>query len=226
MLLKENPFKENYNPYFSEDDYTKPSSACEHEEVFFIEAVACKNARHHNRIRITESKHPFYYGGGSPVPFSIERLDQDIKPFKVWKSRVLKSINANTGLSILDTFKIEIEESRYMLEFEDGWDDGEAKAISPLLFETSCKIVYDYLERLYLSGKPKSNPAINPVSDGSIDFEWSSERSRLLLNFKIKQDGEIEGNYYGDLWNNKLATKGSVPTDKVYTHLLDWMQYL
>ena len=225
MHLKENPFKEDYNSYFSEADYIKSSSVCELEKELII-GIECKHFRHNDSIRITEDKPTSYYGGGFPSPISIERLGQYNRPFKVWRSKVPRLFNANTDPSILASFKVNVEESKYILDFKDGWDDGEAKAISPLLFETSCKIVHDYLERLYLSGNPKPNPSISPVSDGSIDFEWGSEKSRLLLNFKIKQNGEIESNYYGDLWNNKLATKGSVPADKVYTHLLDWMQYL
>ncbi|WP_293785740.1 hypothetical protein [uncultured Pedobacter sp.] len=130
------------------------------------------------------------------------------------------------GYKPLEAFNIVIEEAKYMLDLEEGWDGDIASPIDPILFNRACKCISDYIEAVY---NDKffviQSPSIDPVGDGSIDFTWRLNNARMLINFKYVQN-RILGHYYGDLQNNEIPIKGNVPTDKVYEHLMKWMQNL
>lgn len=123
----------------------------------------------------------------------------------------------------LDAYKELVNHSRSMLELEYGWDEEGAEKIDPSLFEKSSAIIFEYIRCIfakYQSVLP--NPRINPVPDGTIDFEWYNEKARLLINFRFEKN-VIMAYFYGDLLNNTMPIKGSVPIDKVYSHLMEWM---
>lgn len=123
-------------------------------------------------------------------------------------------------------YKSLVKKSEYMLNLKLGWDEDEAEAIEPELFRTSTTCVLEYVKAIYQNRHVLlENPKILPVPNGSIDFEWNTENARLLINFRRVGD-QIVGFFYGDLYDNKLAIKGNVPTDRVYNHLMEWMQNL
>lgn len=126
----------------------------------------------------------------------------------------------------LQKFNAVIENAKSILHLDNGWDEDEGKAIDPVLFYTSSKLISDYIEAIYHDkGFIIRSPQINPVPDGSIDYEWRHEGARMLINFREESE-VIRGYYYGDLKDNIIPIKGSVFADQVYEHLMKWMQYL
>ncbi|WP_157263818.1 hypothetical protein [Pedobacter sp. Leaf176] len=126
----------------------------------------------------------------------------------------------------LDLFNQTISKSKYILELEKGWDDADAPRIEPLLFNTACKCISNYIESIY---KEKffviQSPEIAPVADGSLDFSWQLDNARMLINFRSFNE-EVFAYFYGDLKDNKIPIKGNVPAKEVFEHLMKWMQYL
>ena len=130
------------------------------------------------------------------------------------------------SLNPLEQFNKVVNDSLHILDWDNGWDDGKAISIDKRIFFTSTDCISKYIENIfYEQGVVINSPTINPLVNGSLDFEWISEKVRFLINFRV-QDESIIGYYYGDLYNNRLAIKGTIPTDKVYDHLMKWMQNL
>lgn len=126
----------------------------------------------------------------------------------------------------LEAFNNIIEEAKSMLDLEEGWDGDIAKPIDPVLFNASCKCISDYIEAVYNDKYfVLPSPTIEALGDGSIDFTWRLNNARMIINFRYEEN-KIMGYYYGDLLNNELFIKGSIPTDKVHEHLMKWMQNL
>jgi len=157
-------------------------------------------------------------------------ITSHIHVFQQTNRSILKKIDVWRELAKIEnplqTFNEVIEKSKYILDFTEGWDEDAGIPIEPVLFYTSSKIISDYIEAIYNEkGFIIKSPQINPVPDGSIDFEWRMESARMLINFRYEQKF-IKAYYYGDLQNNHIPIKGSVPTDQVYEHLMKWMQFL
>lgn len=126
----------------------------------------------------------------------------------------------------LEEFQRTVDASSYILELEDGWDDNTARAIDRDLYRQSASCISKYIESIFFqTGVVITSPTINPLSNGTLDYEWSGQSARFLMNFRIDGDS-VKAFYYGDLYNNRLPIKGSVPCDKVYDHLMKWMENL
>ncbi|EOR95462.1 hypothetical protein ADIARSV_1378 [Arcticibacter svalbardensis MN12-7] len=137
----------------------------------------------------------------------------------------LDDFRASSQHSLLE-FNKAVNESRYILELAEGWDGDSGQVITTELFTKSSNCIGCYIKSIFLEQNfILESPAINPVPNGSIDFEWRNTKGRLLINFRYINQ-EIIAYFYGDLYNNKLAIKGNIPTKKVYDHLMKWMQNL
>ncbi|TCC98490.1 hypothetical protein [Pedobacter hiemivivus] len=135
---------------------------------------------------------------------------------------VVSQIEALTNRSFQDA----VEKSQCIIDLEEGWDDEEAKPIDEKLFNESTNRIRSYLlEVSRETGNFISSPKINPVVDGSIDFEWSLKNVRLLINVRQTEKRPI-AYYFGDLNNKELSIKGNVPLDCNYEHLSKWMKFL
>lgn len=126
----------------------------------------------------------------------------------------------------LSIFQNLIEESRWILKLEKNWDDNGGLQISNELFEKTTEIIYKYFKFILEIDKCLIQyPSINPLPNGSLDFEWDLESARFLINFRFER-GEILGFYYGDLHNKRMSIKGNIPIDKTYEHIAKWMIFL
>lgn len=199
-------FKNDYTIWSSDEEEKYGSEIIEHSNDGFINIDSLVTKRfstdgYIKRRPWSENRHTIY------------------KKFDFW-SGILTHDNP------LSDFNEVIEKSKVILNLQDGWDEGDAKPINPFLFNTSCKCISDYIEAIY-SDKYFiiKSPQINPVPNGSIDFEWQLPTARMLINFRIEDD-VINAYYYGDLRNNEIPIKGSVRTNQIYEHLMKWMQFL
>ncbi len=136
------------------------------------------------------------------------------------------SFTVESNVDPLKNFNELVEESKYILTLEAGWDEDVAEKIDPDLFFNSTSIISKYIEEIYDHHKfIIQNPEIGALPNGSLDFEWKTQNARLLINFRIHNES-LHAFYYGDLFDNKLPIKGNVPIDKVYSHLKEWMSQL
>jgi hypothetical protein len=115
-----------------------------------------------------------------------------------------------------------IENSRYILQLEEGWDEENALAIDKSIWETATnflRLYGSYFTETFLS--PMELPEINPTRNNSIDLEWRTEKGRLLINFSNQSD---LATYYGDRYSNIDNIKGSVDVNEVKEYLAVWMK--
>jgi hypothetical protein len=128
----------------------------------------------------------------------------------------------------LNKIKKRVEESRRMLLLEDNWDDDGAIAINPEIFNRATRFLEDYALRIFdVSDKILIAPDIMPVSDGSVDLEWSLENSSFLINFK--NTVEDIAFYYGEFKDNDnitFDTNGQINTTAVNDKFASYLSYL
>lgn len=117
-----------------------------------------------------------------------------------------------------------IEQSKYILELEKGWDEENAMRIDSNLWTKAVKFLCSYAQ--YISNnfeRVLETPEINPCKDGSIDLSWRTTSSRMLIN--IRQTGkDTLAYYYSDLYNNIQPNKGWVKLEPIDPSLSIWMK--
>ncbi|MEX2411970.1 MAG: hypothetical protein WD607_11510 [Candidatus Paceibacterota bacterium] len=121
--------------------------------------------------------------------------------------------------------KTEIEESKYIIELEESWDDGGAKKIPEVVYRNAIDFLIKYVNYIEKNFQlALSTPEINPCVDGSIDLSFRTEKARMLIN--IQNEDNANAVFYGDLYESKVPIKGMVPIENVYEHLASWMKEL
>jgi hypothetical protein len=110
-----------------------------------------------------------------------------------------------------------IDDSRYILNLDDDWDDAGAIAYDTNVWEKAIEIVIDmHLKAFKLFDIELDYPEINPGPDGSIDFEWVTDNYEILANFLTKEN-IID--FYGETVNGS-SFKGSFGCDDNCSSLL------
>jgi hypothetical protein len=127
----------------------------------------------------------------------------------------------------LDKIYAEIKYSKSLLDLKSNWDDNDAIPINPIILNRATSFLENYAKRILdLYRKTLITPSIMPVSDGSIDLEWTTKSSSFLINFK--NSNEEVAFYYGEYRDNETIlfdTNGQVSTqtinDKFASYLAD-----
>ncbi|MCX6269816.1 MAG: hypothetical protein NTU44_01100 [Bacteroidetes bacterium] len=120
----------------------------------------------------------------------------------------------------------EILHSNFIQDLEDGWNDFEAPAFSKDVIFNAQAFLAKYAIAIHnIHGDVLPPPEINPVSNGSIDISWWTQKARMLINIK-KIEGKILASYYGDLYNNENPKKGSINVTELDFSLITWMRNL
>ena len=90
-----------------------------------------------------------------------------------------------------------IEDSKYMLELEEDWDDEGGMPIDEVTFERASDFLLGYAEWL-LDNKNVviQTPEISPGPENSIDIHWRLENYRMLIN--IPSNPQKQAGFYGD----------------------------
>lgn len=97
--------------------------------------------------------------------------------------------------TLLDVFQ-KIEESRYLLDFKENWDDEGSPAYLLSTWKKAVKFVANYTGLIYETFlKSIPTPEIYHSFNGSIDILWKSDKYQLLIN--IPADNS-PAKFYGD----------------------------
>ncbi|MBA7567308.1 hypothetical protein ES708_09018 [subsurface metagenome] len=120
----------------------------------------------------------------------------------------------NTLLHIYD----EIEESKYILQLKDNWDDEGSPSYKKSTWIKTIKFIIN----LSNSALDKCDliiprPKIYHGSNGSIDILWKNEDFRLLIN--VPEDIESSATFYGDDYD-KQKIEGTFNPGKLNSGLL------
>lgn len=106
----------------------------------------------------------------------------------------------------------EILKSKYMLEFEDNWDDEGSKAYDIETWNRAISFLACNAQ-FFLSryGEIIDTPIIAHSLNGSIDIYWKNKDFYLLIN--IPQNIEESATYYGKNLNTNEHAEGSKKLD-------------
>ncbi len=116
-----------------------------------------------------------------------------------------------------------VDQSKYILTLEEGWDGEDGSPVNKAIWETATSFLrayVKYIDQRY--GFSFDLPEINPLRDGSIDLEWRTSKGRLLINFNEKHPHEAS--FYGDRYADEDSIKGNVDVKEVKEHLAIWMK--
>lgn len=118
-----------------------------------------------------------------------------------------------------------IENSEYILNLKDDWDDENALGCNPFIYYRAIEILTRYSQNLLTSyGIVIDKPEINLAKDGSIDLEWRTDSVILLIN--IQNTDIIDVHYYGEDFKTKTILKGFIDSFRINKDLAFWMQKL
>jgi hypothetical protein len=114
-----------------------------------------------------------------------------------------------------------IETSRYILAYEDNWDDEgslgyqEATWLRATNFIKEASISYQKV-----CGTWAAPPRILPGPDGSIDIHWKTPIREVLIN--VPANDETLAGYYGSS-NSNITIKGKLDPSAQNLWLLAWL---
>lgn len=110
-----------------------------------------------------------------------------------------------------------IEQSKYLLEFKDNWDDEGAKKYAPKTWIKATKFIGSYATWLLnIYNRVLATPKIYHGPEGSIDIYWKTEQYNFLIN--IPELGDI-ATFYGDDYE-KQGIEGFFPLENFKESLL------
>lgn len=120
----------------------------------------------------------------------------------------------------------EIERSERLKTLGKNWDLQGADPVDLEVYESAVTFLRSYSEYLLNVSRVRiATPEINPCRNGTIDLSWRTDRARMLINIRRKEN-EMTAFYYGDLKNDNEPIKGHVPANKIANHLAIWMENL
>jgi len=96
----------------------------------------------------------------------------------------------------MSELRMKIEESKYILELGNNWDDDGAIEIKKSTWIRAIKFLVKYSMKILDVGKIMAVPIISPNPNGSIDLGWKSDSYIMLIN--IPEDSNILPSYYGN----------------------------
>jgi hypothetical protein len=120
-----------------------------------------------------------------------------------------------------------IEQSKYILKFEDDWDDEGSPAYKVSTWERATTFLRRSAQLLWKEYHVALDaPKILPGPAGSIDLHWKTTRRELLIN--IPDTPDEPANFYGDDSASnehpaKQTIKGILDTAKDNQWLLMWL---
>ena len=84
----------------------------------------------------------------------------------------------------------------YIMNLPDNWDGNDAPSFNEKTLERVFSLLKNILDKLWNEMIKISIPLIQPVSDGSIDINWETDKFELLINIPEEQNELI--NLYGE----------------------------
>jgi hypothetical protein len=120
-----------------------------------------------------------------------------------------------------------IEQSKYILTFQDDWDDQGSPAYRSATWQRATGFLSRGAQQLWEENHLSLDvPKILPGPAGSIDLHWRTLHRELLIN--IPDAVDEPANFYGDDSISKehppsQMVKGVIDTSKDYLWLLMWL---
>ena len=123
----------------------------------------------------------------------------------------------------LKQFAATLEESAYLLELEDDWDDEGGTAVDFDTWKRTVEFLAGYANHLYkYQGFVLDPPEIEPGPGTSIDLTWRGESYRLLVN--VPSNPEQPMGYYGDNRQGENSIKGKLKSGPVQPYFAIWLK--
>jgi hypothetical protein len=124
----------------------------------------------------------------------------------------------------------EIIHSQSYLALEDDWDSFGASAVDTEIYKNCIDWLIQYSTYIYSSSKiVLKGLEINLCPNGSLDLSWVTEKARLLINFKIKDD-TMRAFFYGYITSNtsnqQTERRGEIDLSTFDESLAVWMRSL
>ncbi len=99
---------------------------------------------------------------------------------------------------------LEIEQSKYMLEYPDNWDDEGSLPYKKSTWKRAVQFIANYAEWIYATNyQVILCPKILHGPTGSIDIYWRNEDFHLLINISI--DEKLPATFYGDDYHGQTV---------------------
>lgn len=133
--------------------------------------------------------------------------------------KILQNFDTSSKNNALEE---EIEHSKYILNFEEDWDDEGASKYKPETWNRGIKYLKGHARWLKENrGISIDTPKISHGPDGSVDILWETEAYKLLLN--IPEDINKKATFYGE---DKLGfnLEGELNTDLFNEGLTLWLE--
>lgn len=165
------------------------------------------NANYHNEAIVRLSP-PIYSWRTSALPIrkgqdisnNINKLKQLSDLVHQFRVKVIEislddKIIAEVSNDLYDLAE-EINSSKYMLEYDNDWDEEGSIGYSKETWIKAIQMIIQYFEFAKNIGMILKTPKIYHGPNGSIDFLWQTKITRLLVNIPPIQGGQIT--FYGD----------------------------
>ncbi len=118
-----------------------------------------------------------------------------------------------------------ILDSRKILDLKEDWDQDGAIAVNKEIYFRAIETLIAYSNNvLNVHNIAINAPHISVAADGSIDLDWKTPTSELLLTILNTEDFSLH--YYGDDGNNNTVIKGTLNESRINEDLSYWMRKL
>lgn len=123
--------------------------------------------------------------------------------------------------TVIDSVGTEIENSRWILDLPDDWDDQGSPKYSFNTWKraTDFLLLQSYFAK-NMMGRDLPAPKILPGPAGSLDLHWKMPSFELLVN--IPSEIKKAGTFYGDNYGG-LCIRGNLDTSKEVAGLIVWL---
>ena len=161
----------------------------------------------------------------SPYKKGYKRLIESAGEYRVEKRAIREEklsielankVIAELPLKLGELYK-EIEKSKYILQYENNWDDEGSIGYAAKTWERGVQFITDYakwtLDNMSIA---IPTPKIYPGPHGSIDILWKGSNYKLLVN--IPKDTNKDASFYGDCEWEKI--KGTFNPSKIKPGIL------
>lgn len=132
--------------------------------------------------------------------------------------------------SALSEIVDEINHSKSYLSLEYDWDSFGASTVDHQVYKDCIDWLIQYSSYIYSSSRTViKGLEINLCPNGSLDLSWVTEKARLLINFKRK-DNCIKAFFYGYVTsstsNQQIEKRGEIDLSTFDESLAVWMKSL
>lgn len=167
-----------------------------------------------------KGKYGFYSGSSS-----YEKNPNKIKLYLNKGIEIYSDVSIVKADAVAQDFYINsaIENAKYILDLETGWDGESADKISPAIFNSAMNFIKLYFNELFTLNLIVKTPIISPVNDGSVDILWQNASAKLLINIS----DESIGYYYGISFNKTREPNdfnGKISILYVEPFFTDWLK--